>query len=154
MSIFWVEHDAPLSSSSFLSLSFHLTPSRLFCPLTLLSLSPSLFEGKQLCRSGAKEQATMSLPPRPPARARVFGREKTWSASTAAAIKRCCCRFSVSVCGIYADASSSRSSSSNRRRFGDLLHSISSHFFSPLSICLDVDNIHVTSRTPACADAL
>lgn len=128
MSIFWVEHDAPLSSSSFLSLSFHLTPSRLFCPLTLLSLSPSLFEGKQLCRSGAKEQATMSLsPPLPPAR--VFGREKTWSASTAAAIKRCCCRFSVSVCGIYADASSSRSSSSNRRRFGDLLHSISSHFF-------------------------
>lgn len=70
MSIFWVEHDAPLSSSSFLSLSFHLTPSRLFCPLTLLSLSPSLFEGKQLCRSGAKEQATMSLPPAPP-RARV-----------------------------------------------------------------------------------
>lgn len=70
MSIFWVEHDAPLSSSSFLSLSFHLTPSRLFCPLTLLSLSPSLFEGKQLCRSGAKEQATMSLPP-PPPRARA-----------------------------------------------------------------------------------
>lgn len=95
-----------------------------------------------------------TAPRAPSPRARVFGREKTWSASTAAAIKRCCCRFSVSVCGIYADASSSRSSSSNRRRFGDLLHSISSHFFSPLSICLDVDNIHVTSRTPACADAL
>ena len=111
MSIFWVEHEAPPPPCPPppppLSLSLSTSPPPVFLVPSLFFLFLHLFLRESNYVEAEQKGRRQFLSPSPPtgacarALARVFGREKTWSASTAAAImKGCCCRVSVSVCGI------------------------------------------------------
>ena len=121
MSIFWVEHEAtptrcpPPTPAHVctpphippLSLSLSTSPPPVFLVPSLFFLFLHLFLRESNYVEAEQKGRRQFLSPSPPtgacarALARVFGREKTWSASTAAAImKGCCCRVSVSVCGI------------------------------------------------------